>query len=946
MGPGGLPTRAHRRRPPPSDDEGAGTLPSQQRRRLTHKEASAKPLPAAACGPGGGGGGGVPKAVHPIGRRIPGLRSGGSADGGVEAAKWCAVKEDREPVVELAAGLPVGGGVAAAGATTQSGAHCVFELGPPAEEVCRDLCMARTWAGGFGGQCKRKHGTGAGDLCNLHARQEPLGHGRVDGPVPAAKLQEMRRAVESAGPGAAAPSATRRGHPSTSSSGLRGGRPLVPAAGARWLSDGEEEEPPAGGPTGGGIRRHRRLALSRPAPAAPPPGGSEHPSSQVVDREDLVLAIGDFVFASPSGSGCGIGEVCGLYEDAHGDQRTQWRRFLSPEELPFVPTGDVELHEREVVETDQVLELGVASLRLPAAGGGPAIEVVSAKEWREKAGKLQTVGDLADEAAVCQRPAGLESGLFCGRALYAGGSGVLWEVAWDSSARADRRRAALLAAALASREASTAAAPAPAAVVPPPSAALAVEVSSSAPRQRLARAAAALRPGGGEGGLPGRSSEQAEVSAFLRDAVRAGGQAQVLYISGMPGTGKTACVLEAARALQRRPRRGGGGGPTFSLVHVNAMCLSWPGAIFAEICQKLPALCCRPQGGRRRGRAGGAAGAGLTPQSEVQAYTSLSRFFSAEGVSSTRAPVVLLVDEVDCLMTQAQAVLYRLFEWLSKPHARLAVVAIANTMDLPERLLPRVASRLGVLRVNFNPYTRGQLREILDERLREADAQGTFEEDALTLAAARVAAQSGDARKVLQVCRRAAAAQLAETYPGPVTTKQIRSADEDLLRANPAAKAIPQLNLRARQLLLAIVLELRRRPPGAALPLRAAERRYEGIMTLCERRDRPDGGGARAEAEPVEPPRPAERRYAEDVHFNVQRLETMSLLRVHAPGRGDGPEGGAIRGYNALSTLELGQSIDADDVADALASDPEDDLARELLGCTASSLTGAAGGAC
>lgn len=40
-------------------------------------------------------------------------------------------------------------------------------------------------------------------------------------------------------------------------------------------------------------------------------------------------------------------------------------------------------------------------------------------------------------------------------------------------------------------------------------------------------------------------------------------------------------------------------------------------------------------------------------------------------------------------------VLYNLFEWPMRPGARLAVIAVANTLDLPERLLPRIASRLG-----------------------------------------------------------------------------------------------------------------------------------------------------------------------------------------------------------------------------------------------------------
>jgi len=47
------------------------------------------------------------------------------------------------------------------------------------------------------------------------------------------------------------------------------------------------------------------------------------------------------------------------------------------------------------------------------------------------------------------------------------------------------------------------------------------------------------------------------------------------------------------------------------------------------------------------------------------------------------------------LWTRKQTVMYNVFDWPTKRHARLTVVAIANTMDLPERMLmSRVASRL------------------------------------------------------------------------------------------------------------------------------------------------------------------------------------------------------------------------------------------------------------
>jgi origin recognition complex subunit 1 len=72
--------------------------------------------------------------------------------------------------------------------------------------------------------------------------------------------------------------------------------------------------------------------------------------------------------------------------------------------------------------------------------------------------------------------------------------------------------------------------------------------------------------------------------------------------------------------------------------------------------------------------------------------------------SPRRRCTVLLVDELDQLWTKKQDVMYNLFDWPNNKHSRLVVVAVANTMDLPERVLVhRVSSRIGLRRLTFQP---------------------------------------------------------------------------------------------------------------------------------------------------------------------------------------------------------------------------------------------------
>lgn len=52
-------------------------------------------------------------------------------------------------------------------------------------------CMARTWGGAKGGQCARPHSEKSA-FCAIHEQDEKYKvHGRVDGPIPAAKLAEF-----------------------------------------------------------------------------------------------------------------------------------------------------------------------------------------------------------------------------------------------------------------------------------------------------------------------------------------------------------------------------------------------------------------------------------------------------------------------------------------------------------------------------------------------------------------------------------------------------------------------------------------------------------------------------------------------------------------------------------------------------------------------------------
>lgn len=111
------------------------------------------------------------------------------------------------------------------------------------------------------------------------------------------------------------------------------------------------------------------------------------------------------------------------------------------------------------------------------------------------------------------------------------------------------------------------------------------------------------------------------------------------------------------------------------------------------------------------------------------------------------------MDELDLLLTKNQKVIYNFFEWPNRPQSKLIVVAIANTMDLPERTLSnKISSRLELKRITFEQYTYAQLIEIVKSRLSNFNV---FDSDAIEFCARKVGSVSGDARRALAICRRA-----------------------------------------------------------------------------------------------------------------------------------------------------------------------------------------------
>lgn len=270
--------------------------------------------------------------------------------------------------------------------------------------------------------------------------------------------------------------------------------------------------------------------------------------------------------------------------------------------------------------------------------------------------------------------------------------------------------------------------------------------------------------------LPARDNEFETIYFTIYSALESS-SATTLYVHGTPGVGKTLTIREAMRNLQAFVKQDML--PSFQYVEINGLKMVKPTDAYEVLWNKI-------------------SGESLTWGAAMESL----EFFFKKVPKNKKLPIVVLLDELDALVNKAQDILYNFFNWTTYENAKLIVIAVSNTNDLPEKELGnKVSSRIGFTRIIFSGYTHEQLKTIIDFRLKGlndsyffvdtrtgsaylADSSVTsssdrlpagmkkvrlrMTDDAIEIASRKVASVSGDARRALKVCKRAA--EIAEQY--------------------------------------------------------------------------------------------------------------------------------------------------------------------------------------
>ena len=244
------------------------------------------------------------------------------------------------------------------------------------------------------------------------------------------------------------------------------------------------------------------------------------------------------------------------------------------------------------------------------------------------------------------------------------------------------------------------------------------------------------------GPLIGRENERKELENFIEAGI-ASKSGRCMYVSGPPGTGKSALVSEVCQTFKKSVG--------LRTAYINCMSAKCSNDVYGRLMEEL---------------------VGSDYEMEQDPNVQLRALFLPKRKAADHTYLVTL-DEIDHLLTLDLEILYTLFEWSLHQSSRLVVVGIANALDLTDRFLPRLKARnLKPQLLPFLPYTAPQIAAVLTTKLKSLPTTGDAAQSeyvpflhpaAIQLCSKKVASQSGDLRKAFDIARRAVDLVEAET---------------------------------------------------------------------------------------------------------------------------------------------------------------------------------------
>ncbi|CAC5414696.1 CDC6 [Mytilus coruscus] len=258
--------------------------------------------------------------------------------------------------------------------------------------------------------------------------------------------------------------------------------------------------------------------------------------------------------------------------------------------------------------------------------------------------------------------------------------------------------------------------------------------------------------------IVGREVETETVNQFVRGHVtkKTGGS---LYISGAPGTGKTAVlthILDNVKAAH-----------SCKSVYLNCMTLRDSATVYGKLYTDLT---------------------GKSPPSAKDRLRAVEKYLTTTGPS-----IIMVLDEIDQLDSKIKKYYTRSSKMAIITEIQTSTDWYNNALDLTDRILPRLQARPNCKPqlLNFAPYSKDQIANIIKDRLKKIEEQGlaVMEPSAIQFCARKISAVAGDMRKALDVCRRA-----VELVEHEVKTQKVLSSPTKRPPAVPKKIGVVQIN--------------------------------------------------------------------------------------------------------------------------------------------------------
>lgn len=277
------------------------------------------------------------------------------------------------------------------------------------------------------------------------------------------------------------------------------------------------------------------------------------------------------------------------------------------------------------------------------------------------------------------------------------------------------------------------------------------------------------------GSLPtalfGRESEKEELHSFISTRTK-NKKSGCIYVSGPPGTGKSAFVNDVCRTVASEN--------VVKTGYINCMSVKNAVDLYRTLLEEFM---------------------DITEIVEGEEMDALGYLFEQRKTS-----YVITLDEVDHLMELDIDLLYNIFEWSLQKTSSLVLVGIANALDFTDRFLPRLKARgLKPQLLPFLPYTAQQISAVITSKLKALLPAGSIQlpfihPTAIMFLSKKVAAQSGDLRKAFDICRRAIdlieaqtrdehAKKAVEITPSPTPSPSKTPLVENINLSSPAIRS-------------------------------------------------------------------------------------------------------------------------------------------------------------